>query len=188
MKFRFARLLLTGMLVLTISGIVSASEPIQLALFNPIQLRPESASIEGLRISLLYGKNAGMTGLDWGLVNHVTGKTFAWQIGGVGICEQGFTGLQDNFINITKGECLGVQYGAFNYLKSGTALQWGILDCAGNVTGVQLGFINYADKVTGVQWGFVNYAKSLKGLQVGLGNFIVQGGFMPFFPIINFSF
>jgi hypothetical protein len=44
---------------------VPASEkPIQLSLFSPIQLVPEDNAISGVRLSLLYGRNTYVTGLD----------------------------------------------------------------------------------------------------------------------------
>jgi hypothetical protein len=48
-------------------------KPIQLALFNPVQIAPEESSIIGVRLSLLYGKNANMNGLQLGLIN-IIGK------------------------------------------------------------------------------------------------------------------
>ena len=40
--------------------------PFQLALFSPVQIRPEEDGIVILRLSLLYGKNAYVKGLDVG--------------------------------------------------------------------------------------------------------------------------
>ena len=47
-------------------------KPIQLALLAPVQLFPESDAVKGVRVSLIYGKNAAVTGLDFGLINHTT--------------------------------------------------------------------------------------------------------------------
>ena len=41
-------------------------KPVQLSLFNPIQLYGENTSIVGIRINILYGKNSSVTGLDLG--------------------------------------------------------------------------------------------------------------------------
>ena len=111
---------------------------------------------------MLYGKNASVTGLDWGLVNHMTsGVSKGVQFGLVGIVEADYMGWQDNGINITKGKFEG--------------LQWGIVNYAGTISGVQLGLVNYAANMT-------------KGLQIGLVNIIKQGGQFPFFPIVNWAF
>lgn len=42
--------------------------------------------------------------------------------------------------------------------------------------------------MNGLMIGFVNYTRTLKGLQIGLVNIIRQGGMMPVFPIVNWSF
>ncbi|MBU2491867.1 MAG: hypothetical protein KJ571_04525 [Bacteroidetes bacterium] len=136
-------------------------KPIQLALFNPVQIFDENTSITGLRINLIYGKNAQVSGLDWGLINHITsGVSKGVQFGLVGIVEADYMGWQDNGVNITKGKFEG--------------LQWGIVNYAGTVSGVQIGLVNYAANMT-------------KGLQIGLVNIIKQGGQFPFFPIVNWA-
>jgi hypothetical protein len=135
--------------------------PVQVALFNPIQLVSAQKSIMGIRWNIIYGKNASVTGLDIGMVNHTTsGTSVGVQFGLVGYNESNFTGWMDNSVNITKGKSKGVQ----------------------------LGFVNYARSMNGVQLGFVNYAGSMEGLQIGLVNVITQGGAFPVFPIVNWSF
>jgi len=141
---------------------INAQEkPIQLSLFNPIQIFPENSSISGLRINLIYGKNANVTGLDLGLVNQTTGTQTGVQWGGLNLNDNGFKGWQLGFVNITKGSSLGLQTAAVNY---------------------HLGHFN------GLQFSIVNYAATLKGLQIGLINVIGKGGFLPVFPIFNFDF
>ncbi len=148
--------------ILMLPGMGAAqSKPINIALFNPIQIFPESNSITGLRINLIYGKNAAVTGLDWGLVNSV----------GSG----GFTGVQWGFVDLCDGNFLGLQGGAINLTEQ-------------NVEGFQWGLYNSGAHVSGFQLGFVNNAGSMKGLQIGLINIIKTGGFMPVFPIVNWSF
>jgi hypothetical protein len=39
-----------------------------------------------------------------------------------------------------------------------------------------------------LQLGLVNTCKTAEGIQIGILNFIQKGGFMPFFPIVNWSF
>ena len=164
MKRKYILFLITvgSFLILSTKEITAQEKPVQLALFNPIQIFNENTSITGLRISLLYGKNASVTGLDWGLVNHTTsGVSKGVQFGLVGYAEADFMGWQDNGINITKGKFEG--------------LQWGVVNYAGTISGVQLGFVNYAANMT-------------KGLQIGLVNIIKHGGQFPFFPIVNWAF
>ncbi len=163
MKSRIGQLfgaLLVALLVFPSLG-AAQTRPINVALVNPIQIFPESNSIEGLRINLIYGKNAGVVGLDWGLINSV----------GSG----GVTGLQWGFVNINDGDFVGLQGALVNLTDK-------------NVEGVQWGWYNQAGHVSGLQIGLVNNTGSMKGLQIGLINIIKSGGFMPVFPIINFSF
>lgn len=136
-------------------------KPIQLSLFAPVQLVHEDNAISGVRLSLLYGRNTSITGLDWGLVNHSTsGVSKGVQFGLVGLGDADFVGFQSTAVNITKGDFEG--------------FQWGI--------------VNYAGYANGFQLGFVNYAMRMKGLQIGLVNIIKQGGQFPVFPIVNWSF
>lgn len=153
---------LVFLLAIVFGGKISAQDkPVQLALFNPVQIFDENTSITGLRINIIYGKNAQVSGLDWGLINHMTsGVSKGVQFGLVGIVEADFMGWQDNGVNITHGKFEG--------------LQWGIVNYAGTVSGVQIGLVNYAANMT-------------KGLQIGLVNIIKHGGQFPFFPIVNWA-
>ncbi|OGU64264.1 MAG: hypothetical protein A2W30_02320 [Ignavibacteria bacterium RBG_16_36_9] len=71
--FKSAFLLLVFFLSLN-STILSQGNPIQLALFNPIQIVPEGESVNGIRVNFIYTKNANVTGFDMGLVNQTTGS------------------------------------------------------------------------------------------------------------------
>lgn len=140
---------------------LAGSKPIQISLFPPVQIVSEDEAIGGVRLSLLYGKNTTVTGLDIGVVSHATeGVSKGVQFGFVGIVDADFTGFQDTWVNVTKGKMEG--------------FQWGV--------------VNYAGHASGFQLGFVNYAVTMKGLQIGLLNFIKQGGQFPVFPIVNWSF
>ncbi len=152
----------TSILILFLSNISTAqSKPINIALFNPVQIFPESTSISGIRINLIYGKNVSMEGFDWGLVNSVGN-------GGV-------KGIQWGFINLNDGNFLGWQSGAVNINNN-------------NVKGFQWGWFNKGNHVSGLQLGLINMAQSLYGIQIGLINFIETGGQFPVFPIVNWSF
>jgi len=164
-----ALLLLAGCIS---SAFAAETKPIQVSLFNPVQIFPEGTSVSGVRLNMIYGKNANMTGLDYGLVNHVTGDGFAWQLGGLGYVEKDFTGWQDNVINVTMGEVNGVQSGAYN--------------TGGAVHGVQFGFVNNATSMRGLQLGLLNMTETMHGLQIGVGN-VIRKGKMPFLPIVNWS-
>ena len=140
---------------------LAQTTPINIALFNPIQIFPDNQSVAGFRWNILYGKNAGLVGLDIGLVNHI----------GTG----GLEGLQWGFVNLVNSNLTGLQWGAINITQS-------------TAEGFQWGWYNSADHMSGFQLGLVNYAVSMKGLQIGLVNIIKTGGQFPVFPIVNWSF
>ena len=148
-------------LILVAQPILAQEKPIQLSLFSPVQLVPEDQAISGVRLSLLYGRNTYVTGLDWGLISRSTsGMSKGVQFGLVGLVDADFMGWQSTVVNITQGDFEG--------------FQWGLVNYAGNANGFQL--------------GIVNYAFTMKGLQIGLVNIIKQGGQFPVFPIVNWSF
>lgn len=152
------------LLPIFISATAHAQEkkPIQLSFFAPVQIYPETTPIAGVRLSLLYGKNTSVSGLDVGLVNHTTaGISKGFQLGLVGINEADFVGFQHNYL---------------------------VNNVNGNCEGFQLGFVNITHNMNGFQLGFVNYAYNMKGLQIGLVNIIKQNGQFPVFPIVNWSF
>jgi len=159
MKIVMAILMCLTATVIMAHPAAAQGKPIQLALFNPVQIVPETESISGFRLSLLYGRNANMSGFDWGLVTSTTGN---------------FTGVQWTLVGMVNGDFEGWQ----NNLVS-------IVD--GNFKGLQMGAYNSANFVNGLQFGLFNTAGSMKGIQLGLLNFIREGGWMPFFPIVNWG-
>jgi hypothetical protein len=152
---------LVSMIILVAALTAAQDNPIQLSLFNPVQIVPENESVSGLRLNLIYTKNVDVTGLDWGLVNKTTGKQLGVQWGFVNLTDGGFSGWQSGAVNVTNGGSVGLQTGLVNY---------------------HMGHFN------GLQFSIVNYSATLKGLQLGLINIIGKGGFLPVFPIFNFDF
>ncbi|MEI8079023.1 MAG: hypothetical protein WCH61_05265 [bacterium] len=62
------------LLLLTVAGSPlwaqdSGFAPVQLSLFNPVQVPGDHYSVIGLRLNLLYGKSHEMSGLDLGVFN-----------------------------------------------------------------------------------------------------------------------
>jgi hypothetical protein len=134
---------------------------IQLALFNPVQIFHEDYSIKGLRLNLIYGNNASVTGLDIGLVNRTSGKqSVGVQWGIVGLADRGFLGIQSNGVNISEREFRGVQFG----------------------------LVNMAEDANGLMLGILNYARRMNGIQIGIINLIGVDGAAPILPIVNWSF
>jgi hypothetical protein len=148
-------------IVLLSVKVYAQNKPIQIALFAPVQIFSEECAITGVRWNILYGKNSSVTGLDFGLVNRTTEKkSFGVQFGIMGFADRGWTGWQSNFVNVTRYEFKGIQFG----------------------------FLNYAEDANGVMIGVINYARRLYGLQIGLFNLIEQGGVAPVLPIVNWAF
>lgn len=148
-------------LALFVPPVSAQDKPVQLALVAPLQIFDENTAIRGVRLNLIYGRNISVTGLDWGLVNHTTsGVSKGVQWGCLSLMESDFVGWQNSWVNVTRGDFEGFQWGMFNYANHGN----------------------------GFQLALVNYAVTLNGLQVGLVNIIRQGGQFPVFPIVNWSF
>jgi len=76
--------------------------PLQLAIWNPVQLVPEDWDVYGLRLSLLHGKNDHVYGLDAGFEN------FATEMNGIQVALAG---------NVAIGRMTGIQLGLVNIIK-----------------------------------------------------------------------
>ena len=156
---------------------VSAQEehPIQLSLLSPAQLVPEDEGIRGVRLTLFYGKNTSVTGVDLAVfANHTTRDFLGVQFGLVGVAEGTFTGAQLNWlVNVVEGSFEGVQSG--------------FVSSAQNGLGLQFSGVNHARNFRGLQIGLVNYAETMDGVQVGFVNIIRRGGVLPVMPFVNWS-
>ena len=99
------------------------AHPIQLALWAPVQIVPENEAVRGFRLSLLYGVNTAMSGLDVGLVTRTTGEFRGVQFGAVGMVDGDFTGWQDNWVNVVHGAFEGLQSGLVSTVEMGRGVQ-----------------------------------------------------------------
>jgi hypothetical protein len=173
-----AVLALTASVALLCAGPAAAQDetkPIQLSLWDPVQIFDNTTAIEGFRLNLLYGVNTDVTGLDIGLVNRATGTVKGVQWGLVSMAAD-FTGWQTNWAaNIVDGEMVGLQSGSL-YNKTTTA------------KGVQLGLVNHNDSFEGFQLGLVNVTNTLHGLQIGLLNVVSSREKWKYLPIVSWSF
>jgi hypothetical protein len=152
-------------------------KPIQLGLFNPIQLFPADDSVCGLRFNLLYCDNVDMTGLSlssgWtrttldmkgiqlGPVNWVDGVSYGWQVGLLNYTSGHSGGLDTSVVNINAEGKTGIQIGVTNWGKS-------------FFHGWQIGLVNYLNgRFMGFETGFTNIIREdFSGLQIGTFNFV----------------
>lgn len=158
------------------SGFVSdafAGKPIQLSLWETIQIFSRDTDITGVRIAL-YGRNDRMAGIDFGIVVRTDVEFKGLQWGWVGIAEGRVEGWQNNIVSIVEGEFKGLQTGIYND--------------ANDVEGAQLGWINRSEHCSGLELGIINYSNSMNGLQIGLLNIISGKEKWSILPIVNWQF
>ncbi|HVK60474.1 MAG TPA: hypothetical protein VM432_02940 [Bdellovibrionales bacterium] len=178
----------------------AAVSPVSVTILPPVMFPPNDFTITGLRMSLLYGKQRNIYGLDLGVLGNITEQDFT----GIGIsglfnATTGTTniiGLQLaglTNINTSKTRVYGLQLAlGMNYNGADTEVN-GIQFSLANhgphtkIYGAQLGIYNKAQDVYGFQIGLVNVADSLHGIQIGLLNFHHKGTFAVS-PIINMGF
>jgi hypothetical protein len=187
--------LIVTLLASGVQAAESAPTPVQLALWDPLQVFDNDRSVRGFRYSLLWGVNQDVSGLDISTVaSRANGNVrgFQWPL----------------FVNDVSGDFIGVQTSALNIANGGlTGLQLGIFGAdtrGGRMRGIQLGLIlgSFSKEVAGFQssliansmtsgrglqvGGIFNVAEDMKGLQLGLINFN-ENGFLPVFPLFNFG-
>ncbi|MCK5780214.1 MAG: hypothetical protein KAH04_04300 [Psychrilyobacter sp.] len=149
---------------------------------------PAGQSVEGLRLNLLYGKTANVTGLDLnifaiGETNNFTGVQLPIFWLGANIVNTQFTGVGFGLANIHKGQSTGAIFGLVNMTHNIMGLQWGAANISTGKTTVDIGFVNIS-KGTTFQLGFFNMTEDLTGVQIGLIN-MAKTGFLPIFPFFN---
>lgn len=155
----------------------NSSTPVQLALWHPIQVFQESASVTGLRLVLISGVNQDITGLDLqGIASLTRGNQ---------------TGLQLGFYDQVGGDLTGWQLGIFANEVDGRARGFqsaAISNQAGEGRGVQFAAIlNRTKHMRGLQISLVNWTDELEGVQLGLIN-VNRKSPIPFLPLLNFGF
>ncbi|MFA5204808.1 MAG: hypothetical protein WC708_10445 [Lentisphaeria bacterium] len=169
--------------------------PFALGLFYPVQIPDETFDVYGMRLNIIAGKNASVNGLDIGLVNISSVEANCIEVGAFWNEVDGdMRGLQfSGLFNVVDGAAMGLQ-AAFILNQSGkgtgdvmAGFQIGLIDIAGDASGMQIGGLNVAQNIVGMQIGVINWAQDMTGVQIGVVN-IIEGGPLPFFPVINASF
>ena len=136
--------------------------PIQFSFFAPLQIFSEKYHIYGLRLTLPYGSNKSLYGLDVGLVNKLQ------TLYGLGISALYSKHSGDMYgvnlagaFNLSTGNDVGLSIaGFFNETERIDGVQMATLhNQAKTVNGVQISLFNYCRKMNGVQIGLLNYCK-----------------------------
>lgn len=124
-------------LVFSRSAVAGQWTPFQAAIWPPVQLFHEAASVCGLRLNLGQGRNENVWGIDVGMLNTIEDRQ---------------RGIQAGLLNQSE-DAIGVDLGILNYTKRIIGLQAGLLNAArDHAAGLQAGCIlNHSDRVRGFQ-------------------------------------
>ena len=173
-------------LILAATALPAAAEvPFQ---FATVGVRaPESPDVNGARLTLLYGKNRSVRGLDLGFFSfseteRLDGFQSVFGMARVSGDSSGFSGA---FINLHSGSHNGVNAGFLNQveeLKGGANI--GFVNITNRYSMLDVGGLNISDR-SSAQVGFLNVSKHIEGVQIGLVN-VAENGFLPIFPFFNF--
>jgi hypothetical protein len=149
---------------------------------------PDSPTVNGLRLSIIHGKNQGQHGLDLGLLSMSETSNFsglALIFGISRVTRETSGGAAFSFVNWHSGRDSGMN-GAFINILNNTegAFNLGFVTVAEGGTAVDLGGFNMS-RSSMAQIGFVNVTDRIKSFQFGFLN-IAKNGFLPVFPIVNF--
>jgi len=171
--------------LLMLAGAAMAVTPVQ---FSAPNLRaPDDASVDGVRLSVIHGKNENVRGFDLGVLSlsETSNLSGFSAVFGVGKVNGDMNGCAASLVNVHSGSDDGVN-AAFvnrvNDLKHGVNV--GFVNVADGYTQVDVGGLNVSD-ASSVQLGFLNVTGRITGIQLGFLN-VAENGFLPIFPFFNF--
>ena len=149
---------------------------------------PDDESVNGMRVSIFWGKNQQTSGFDLGLfsVSQTHVRSGFALVGGI----SRVTGKSDGaanlaFMNYHTGEDRGANLAFLNIVNdTRNAFNLGFVQIADGQTSADLGALNVS-KRSNVQVGFVNITERIDGFQLGILN-MAENGFFPFFPFFNY--
>ena len=149
---------------------------------------PKDPDVNGVRLSILHGKNQSIRGLDLGLLSlsetsNLSGLALVLGMGKVTGEMSG--GAAISLVNLHTGRDSGLNAAFINRINTGeSVVNVGFVNIADGTTMLDLGGLNVSDRST-VQLGFINITKKITSFQFGFVN-IAENGFLPWFPIFNF--
>jgi hypothetical protein len=149
---------------------------------------PDNPNVDGIRLSIIYGKNSMMSGLDLGFFSMSESRSLSGAAFVFGVHR--LTGGMDggaafSLVNLHKGNDSGLNAAFVNMVDSAEgAVELGFVNIASGRTMVDIGALNVAGQST-AQFGFINVAKKIDGLQIGFIN-VAENGFFKVFPFFNF--
>jgi len=125
--------------------------------------------------AIAFPENADIYGINLGIPASYNSKKI-----------QKIYGLDIGIVSI-ESKATGVQLGLTNWSNGSRGVQIACANIVKEVTGLQIGIANVAKKSCVFQIGALNFSRrNSTGIQIGVFNFMDKG-FLPFFPLINFS-
>ena len=152
-------------------GYAASLTPLQVSLWNPVQLFSQDSSVYGLRLDLPYGNNKNVYGLDIGLFNQISEH-------GGGIQAGIDNSFMSSSLSWTPDQSFsGIRVGICNGGRNFKGFQLGLVNFyfpnedenekGGDFSGIAIGGINIAWLTTGLQFGAGNSADIMDGVQLG---------------------
>ncbi len=185
---------LAAVVLLGLAPVVRADFPVQLSLTPDVALRPDSESVQGLRLGV-WSRSQDVSGLDLGIVQGTRGDFLGvgvavvnlvdgdsaglqWGVYGYSRVRGTFKGVLGGIVVRVQGDCYGLLSG-WVALSDGSAKGWvdGLYaQVGGDFSGLQTGLITYCKgEAKGVALGgFNRNDQRSAGLTMGLVNYTVD--------------
>jgi hypothetical protein len=162
-----------------------AEVPFQFA--APNLRAPDDPDVNGVRLSVLHGRNASVRGFDVGVLSMSETRNLSGfsAIFGIGRVTGEMNGCASALMNLHSSRDSGLNAAFINRihtLERGANVAF--INVADGFTMVDVGGLNVSDR-SKVQVGFVNVTKKLDSVQIGFIN-AAENGFLPVFPFFNF--
>jgi hypothetical protein len=144
--------------------------PVQMGIWDPVQIFDRDYSIIGIRLNPFRGTNRSVMGADLGIWNQVEDESWGLQLGLVN--QTGKLNGSASADTPAKGRLVGLQIGYVNGADTVWGPQLGLANLVRQkLIGLQLGVVNGQKEVAGIAVGLLNAGTGhLQGVQLGLFN------------------